>query len=216
MRASGIIFTLLLALVALVPALPAPAGDGLRTAVQIDLRTRRYPGETASHVMEEAARIFELSKAGYRVVYGKRGVIAYREWGWETIVDESVDLGVGGAAYWYVDLTQDGSDVVARVRCVREPDPHTSLDPADHEHLPGNLVSPFTMNQTAPQRGEDRDAAAIYAIFFNRLDVLLGQNRYWLYCRAAAEYVKMEKLPGSLDAWCLGAGDARPGEPTAP
>ncbi len=207
-----------LALILLATALPgtAMAGDGLRTATQLDLRTRHYPNENPKHVTQMAANIFELAQADYRIVSGKQGVIAYREWGWETIFDGSLDLDLGGSAYWYVDMTQDERGVVVQVRCVFEPDPHTSLSPDDHQDTPGKLVSAQTMEQASPQAQEDQKAAALYTIFFNRLDVLLGQNRYWLYCRAAEEYVKMEKLTGTLDAWCYEAGDARPGTLSQP
>ncbi len=207
-----IITTLALILVAtaLTPC-AATAGDGLRTATQLDLRTRHYPNENAKHVTQMATNIFELAQASYRMVSGKRGVIAYREWGWETIFDSAIDLDLGGSAYWYVDMTQDKDGVIVRVRCISEPDPHTSLNPEDHQNTPGKLVSAQTIEQALLQPDEDQKAAALYTIFFNRLDVLLGQNRYWLYCRAAEEYVKMEKLTGSLDAWCYETGDARPG-----
>lgn len=202
---------LLIAFVVFFCASPVLAQDGLRTAVQRDQRTRFYPGEKLRHVMEESAHIFELAQAGYRVVYGKRGVIAHREWGWETALDDTIDLGVGGSAYWYLSLTQEDGGVVVRVRSVAEPDPYTPLDPAEHEGKPGSLVSDATMDQATPQPGEDQAAAAMYAVFFNRLDVLLGQNRFWLYCRAGKEFVKMERLTGKLDAWCVDAGDLRPG-----
>ncbi|MBU1247848.1 MAG: hypothetical protein KKB70_04045, partial [Proteobacteria bacterium] len=81
-----------LAAASMLPVAPALADDGLRTAVQIDLRTRSYPNEQTSHVMQVAAEIFELAQANYRIVYGKQGVIAYREWGWKTIVDKAINL----------------------------------------------------------------------------------------------------------------------------
>lgn len=200
----------------LLPLPEARADQGLNTATQVDQRTRRYPGEDARHVTERAAHVFELAQAGYRIIYGKQGVIASREWGWETIVDQTMDLGLGGQAYWYVDATQNGPDVVVRVRCVAEPDPFTPLDAEALQGRPGPLVDARTLAPETPQPDEDAKADALYAVFFNRLDVLLGQNRHWLYCRAAEEYAKMERFSGGLDAWCLEAGDARPGTYLAP
>lgn len=206
------IMTLFLALLfAVLTSVCALADPGLRTAEQIDARTRNYPNEKAAHVTKEAAHIFELAQANYRIVYGKQGVLASREWGWETILDDTFDLGVGGSAYWYVDITQQDDGVVVQLRCVPEADPHTSLNHEDHQGGRGKLVSAATMQPADPQLDEDQNAAALYAVFFNRLDVLLGQNRHWLYCQAAQKYVLMEKLTGTLDAWCIDAGDARPG-----
>lgn len=189
---------------------PARAADGgLRTATQLDLRTRYYPGETEDNVLEQITTVFELAQADYRILYGKHGVIAYRKWGWETMADE--ELGFGGRAYWYADVERQPGGVQVRVRAIPAADPHTPLDPKEHEGRPGRLVSQLTLMPEDPLPDEDVEAEALYAVFFNRLDVLLGQNRFWLYCRAAEEYAKMEGLRGGLDAWCVDAGDARPG-----
>jgi hypothetical protein len=168
-------------------------------------RTREYPEVDPEQAMQAATRIFELAQAGYRVLAGRGGVVAWRERsGFEGMFSGSP------GDYWYVDVLASGSGSVLRLRHTREPDPHTSLRAADHGPGTGRLIAPQTIDPQETWRAELTESAALHAIFFKRMDWLLGRNQYWLYCRAAEEYVKMEKLPGSLDPLCLQAGDKRP------
>ncbi|MEF2144193.1 MAG: hypothetical protein V3573_02005 [Desulfovibrionaceae bacterium] len=183
-----------------------PEADALRRQYD-ESRTMAYPGVSVDKATKAAARLFELTEGGYGIVYGKGGVIAARQ---RQSFGDLTSLGGDEADYWYVSVTPSGDGSVVRVRRVLERDPNTSLDPADHRGKPGPLVAPETIDPAETWNEELTDTAAVYAIFFKRMDWLLGVNQYWLYCRAAEEYVKMEKLAGDLDPLCLDAADKRP------
>lgn len=168
-------------------------------------RTREYPGVDVNRALKAAARVFELADGGYAVLVGRGGVVAHRE------RDDGDGLFAGNTGdYWYVDARPSGDGVVMRIRRTAEPDPATSLDPETQRAARGPLVASATLDPEETWLAELTDSGAAYAIFFKRMDWLLARNNYWLYCRAAEEYVKMEKLAGGLDPLCLEAGDKRP------
>lgn len=168
-------------------------------------RTMEYPGVSTDQAIAAATRVFTLAHAGYHILAGRGGVIAWRERaGMDTMFHRE------HADFWYIDVRASGDGSVLRLRRTAEPDPATSLHAEDHGPGSGRLVAEATINPQETLLAELTESAAPAAIFFKRMDWLLGRNQYWLYCRAAEEYVKMEKLQGDLDSLCLGAGDKRP------
>ncbi|WP_022662148.1 hypothetical protein [Paucidesulfovibrio longus] len=210
---SPLIAALLLAclcLIAAAPARPALAEDEISREEALALRraydeqrTHEYPDVGVDKALAAAARVFELADGGYAVLIGKGGVVAHRE-------REASLFSAEAGDYWYVDARPSGNGVVMRIRRTSEPDPRTSLDAEEQKALPGRLVDPATLDPEETWLSELTDSGAAYAIFFKRMDWLLARNNYWLYCRAAEEYVKMEKLAGTLDSLCRDAGDKRP------
>lgn len=169
-----------------------------------DSRTRTYTDKTKAEVEAAVETLFRLADVDYQISYGDNVWVANRHWTLYMLIGAA-----WGKDYWYIDISEasgDGSTIVVRQFSDSQTASATPTGGGGAQvTTAGRMINPDVVDQWELQYRQ-----AMYAVFFGRLDFLLGKKDQWLDCDTAKKWVKENNLKGPLDPLCLCATDSPP------
>jgi hypothetical protein len=158
---------------------------------QIEATTRLYKDVTPEEVLIAVDRLFRLADGDdFKIFHTENAIIANRRWSVYLIIA----AGFGNDS-WIVAAEENSNEKIVKV-VVRV---STNSSPV----IPMMTTAPNTWTvATLPGVESTSSGKALYFIFFQRLDYLLGKTNKWLDCGEAKEIIKSEKIPGNVDCLC--------------
>lgn len=152
------------------------------TNEKIAATTRIYENVKAEDVLIAVDKIFHLCDGSdFNLSHTKSAVTGSRQW----MIYLVLNL-VMGVDNWIVTADQIGDNV--KVKVLVNSSATSMLVPLMGDAMPD-------INSTIPGN-------ALYAVFFNRLDYLLGKSTEWWDCETAEKKIKELGLNGEIDPLC--------------
>ncbi|MFV0422779.1 hypothetical protein [Oleidesulfovibrio sp.] len=170
--------------------------EELYTQKALGASQKVYTDVTQEQVLQAAEKILLLADPEDTIVSQRRdGISAKREFFRYLILSAST-----GTDYWTVAAKQTTSGIAVQVAATAEQayvlGPESGSRPvADNSILEKDIIA----------------SEALYSLFYERLDYLLGKKKQWLDCSAAKDVMKKKQWLGDIDLLCgRGTSDARP------
>lgn len=160
--------------------------------------TRDFPGKTRQQVMEASERLWRLSDADdYLIAPTEDGLQATREW--------SIFFVIGGARgwdQWSLKVKDTATGVSARVAVGQ-----TSSDTGGML-MPGGGAAITNTPHQSPIIG----GTALYALYWARMEYLLGLRPDWMTCKQTDALIESGALWGPTTPLCdsITVKDAQP------
>ena len=157
---------------------------------QIAATTRTYYNIKSDEVLIAADRLFRLADGSdFDIVHTENSVIANRKW-----LVYLVFAAAFGTDHWIVLAEQDGANVKVAVRV------NTTNTPIAPMATTGGSQTWTAV--TLPGVESSIKGRALYEIFFQRLDYLLGKSIEWWDCPKAEQKIEEMKLEGLYEPLC--------------
>lgn len=154
-------------------------------------------------VLEAAEKVMRLSDGDdYTIHHHKAGFNAQRRWSFYVVIAAGF-----GTDFWAIRADEYGAD-----KTKLEVEVGTSAQPI----VPMMTTAPGVWTaSTLPANATPNTGPAIYELFFERLDYLLGRRAEWPTCEWAKERVKSKEVWGSIEPLCnpFNVNDETPKEP---
>lgn len=159
---------------------------------QIAATTKIYQNTQKEDVLVAVDKLFRLADGSdFQITHSENSIAGSRRW-----LVYMVLAAVFGVDNWYVAADQIGNDVKVVVRV------NTSNAPIAPMPVAGNVDTSYSM-MTLPPVESTIQGNALYAIFFNRLDYLLGKSTEWWDCTTAEEKTRELNLVGDTGPLCM-------------
>lgn len=168
---------------------------------QIAATTRIYQDVTHEDVLIAVDKLWRLADGSdFQITHTENAIMATRHWLFYFVIGA-----VFGVDNWYVLAEQNESDVKVSVRV------NTSAAPLAPVPVAGTTNTAFSVT-TLPPIESTVQGGALYAIFYARLDYLLGKSTEWWDCSTAAKKIAALNLAGNTDPLCFAPNmkDRRP------
>ncbi len=205
----------------------------------VRMTERVYLDKTPEEVLNAAARLFQLVDGGYTVTYTPDGLTAKRTW---PVTEAATEAPADGSDTWLLTVKKvrvcTGGPKVGVVYGV-EGDPYEEVRGVTEEcgdsvpgiklvayHIPsvyGQGIVPsecFAQPLFSPGVSRFTVTPAIYRLFFQRMDYLLGKSAQWTDCKSFSDYIRNNihyrdqfsviNFQGHLDGLCYLAKDRTP------
>jgi len=148
--------------------------------------TRTYEGVTSDQVMQASEKLLKLvDESRFKFKRTDNQLTATRE--------GQLQTGVGKAhvtAVWLVTTQKKGKSAIVTIEAGWK-----------REALSTGLTS----------KVKKPEGTAVYKLFFNRLDNLLGQSNEWMTCEGMQKAIQLGEASGDIRMLCAYAEDKLPG-----
>lgn len=167
----------------------------------LNLTSREYKGVSKEQALSAAERLLTLADGDdFKIMHTQEGLYANRNW-----MVYMVLAAVSGIDYWSVRATPIQSGVMLSLQVNRQMSTIAPMGTAAGDWAASSM----------PMGGTPVEGAAIYDLFWARMDYLLGKRSDWMTCEAANLRIKEKKVWGDNEPLC-NSFNVKDEEPVAP
>lgn len=154
----------------------------------LDVYSQDYAGVTKEQVINAAENLFRLADGNdFSIIHTEDGVYATRNW-----LVYMVLAAASGTDYWKLTVAPTDNGVRATVR----------VNTQSQSIVPMPTTSDAMTAGTTPMSGRPVEGTAVYDLFWNRMDYLLGKSPTWMTCKMAKEKIEKGEVWGTIEPLC--------------
>ena len=153
----------------------------------IDITSREYQNKTQEEVIQAAEKLFTLADGDdFQFSHTQNGMLAHRRWFLYLVI-----AAADGVDYWKLNTEKTEHGVKVTIELT----------------VAGNTTTAGGMNSinTSSILGMPVNGNAIYTIFWERMDYLMGKTDHWMTCDEINKKIKNKELFGGAEQLCLSA-----------
>jgi hypothetical protein len=160
----------------------------------LETTSHNYPNHTKEELISAAEEVLRLAdKTDMRFAHNREGFMATRNW-----VVYMVLAATSGVDYWKIETREESEGASIDI----------SVSTAYNTYAASPVVNGSGGNVTTlGMPGTPVDGNALYELFWERFDFILGLNDNWVQCSEEREFKKQRNLWGLTDPLCNGMSE---------
>lgn len=168
-----------------------PPKPQLTRAQWLEITTRYYDDVSVDDVLNAAEKLFRLAdEKDFQFSHSDNELYAFRSWSAYMVIAASM-----GTDQWQVTAVPTGGRVRVSLRSTSSSSVITAMPTVQ-----GDLFAATMPGMT----GMPTQGTALYALFWSRMDFLLGKSTDWIDCDDVKQWYKQQLVWGDKRALCDG------------